>query len=233
MKKVDGLSCIVLCRMRALHSCRIFRKRADFLVLGSRGNEDSSLEKVFETQCDVVVLDFLDARWFPVNLRSKASNCSAPKFLLIAMSSNPEQFFEAVRGGLTGFLLKEASVSDVVAAVRSTFGGAEVCPAELCGQLFEHIHQSANGGPARPTVKRPDRTLRQQQLVGLVAKGLTNKEIASRLNIFEYTVKNHVRRIMKRVDNSLTRIFAKLLRRHGLTGCGKTPILSFRTESAE
>ncbi len=64
----------------------------------------------------------------------------------------------------------------------------------------EHIHQSANGGPARLTVKRPDRTLRQQQLVGLVAKGLTNKEIASRLNISEYTVKNHVRRIMKRVE---------------------------------
>jgi DNA-binding NarL/FixJ family response regulator len=77
---------------------RIFRKRADFLVVGSCGDEHSSLEKVFETQCDVVVLDFLDARWFPVNLRSKASNCSAPKFLLIAMSSNPEQLFEAVRG---------------------------------------------------------------------------------------------------------------------------------------
>jgi len=194
---------------------RIFRKRADFLVVGSRGNEDSSLEEVFETQCDVVILDFLDARWFPVNLRSKASDCSAPKFLLIAMSSNPEQFFEAVRGGVTGFLLKEASVSDVVAAVRSTFGGAAVCPAELCGHLFQHIHQSANGGPARPTVKRPDLTLRQQQLVGLVAKGLTNKEIASRLNISEYTVKNHVRRIMKQVDAVSRSKAVEAIRAHG------------------
>ena len=47
-------------------------------------------------------------------------------------------------------------------------------------------------------IKRPDLTFRQQQLVCLVAKGLTNKEIASRLNISEYTVKNHLRRIMKR-----------------------------------
>lgn len=83
---------------------RVFRKRADFLVVGRRGNEDSSLERVFETQCDVVVLDFLVARWFRINLRSKACNCCAPKFLLIAMSSSPEQFFEAVRGGVTGFL---------------------------------------------------------------------------------------------------------------------------------
>jgi DNA-binding NarL/FixJ family response regulator len=49
-------------------------------------------------------------------------------------------------------------------------------------------------------IKRPDLTFRQQQLVCLVAKGLTNKEIASRLNIPEYTVKNHRQRIMKRVD---------------------------------
>jgi hypothetical protein len=54
--------------------CRIFRKRADFLVVGSHGNEDSSLEKGFETQCNVMVLDFLAARWFPVNLRGKASS---------------------------------------------------------------------------------------------------------------------------------------------------------------
>ena len=71
------------------------------------------------------------------------------------------------------------------------------------------------GGPARPTVKRPDLTLRQQQLVGLVAKGLTNKEIASRLNISEYTVKNHVRRIMKRVDAVSRSQAVEAIRSHG------------------
>lgn len=77
---------------------RILRKRADFLAVGSHGNEDSSLEKVFKRNAMWWFWIFLDARWFPANLRSKASNCSAPKFLLIAMSSNAEQFFEAVRG---------------------------------------------------------------------------------------------------------------------------------------
>jgi DNA-binding NarL/FixJ family response regulator len=179
---------------------RIFRKRADFLVVGSHGSEESSWQRVSETQCDVMVLDFLDASRLPANLRIKATNCPEPKFLLISMNNNPEQFLQAVRGGVTSFLLKDASVSDVVAAVRATFGGAAVCPAELCGYLFRHIHQSAKRRPARPTMTRPELTFRQQQLVGLVAKGLTNKEIASRLNISEYTVKNHLRRIMKQVD---------------------------------
>jgi two-component system NarL family response regulator len=196
---------------------RIFRKRVDFQVVGSHGSEESSLERVSETECDVVVLDFLDARWLPINLRSKVSACPERKFLLIAMSTKPEQFLEAVRGGVTGFLLKDASVCDVVAAVRSTFGGAAVCPAELCGHLFQHIHQSAKGSPGRPRKKRPDLTLRQQHLVGLVAKGLTNKEIASQLNISEYTVKNHVRRIMKQVDAENRSQAIEAIRSHGYT----------------
>jgi DNA-binding NarL/FixJ family response regulator len=196
---------------------RSFRKRVDFQVVGSHGSEESSLERVSETECDVVVLDFLDARWLPINLRSKARNCPERKFLLIAMSNKPEQFLEAVRGGVTGFLLKDASVCDVVAAARSTFGGAAVCPAELGGHLFQYIHQSAKGSPGRPTTKRPDLTLRQQHLVGLVAKGLTNKEIASQLSISEYTVKNHVRRIMKQLDAENRSQAVEAIRSHGYT----------------
>jgi DNA-binding NarL/FixJ family response regulator len=119
-----------------------------------------------------------------------------------------------VRRGVTGFLLKEASVSEVLAAVRSTFGGAAVCPAELCGHLFQHIRQSAKRRPARKMIKRPDLTFRQQQLVSLVAKGLTNKEIASRLNISEHTVKNHLRRIMN-VDAENRSQAVEAIRSHG------------------
>jgi DNA-binding NarL/FixJ family response regulator len=193
---------------------RIFRKRPDFLVVGSHGHEECSQQTLSETESDVLVLDFLDATWLPVNLRTKAGNRPQPKFLLIDMSNNPEQFLEAVRGGVTGFLLKDASVSDVVAAVRSTFGGAAVCPAELCGHLFQHIQQSAKAS-SRPVVKRPDLTLRQQHLLGLVARGLTNKEIAVRLNISEHTVKNHVRRIMKQVDAGSRSQAVEAIRSHG------------------
>ena len=101
---------------------RIFRKPADLLVVGSLGSEGLSPEKVSETECDVMVLDFLDARWLPINLRSKAGNCPEPKLLLISMNNDPDEFLKAVRGGVTAFLLKEASVSEVLAAVRSMFG---------------------------------------------------------------------------------------------------------------
>jgi len=54
--------------------------------------------------------------------------------------------------------------------------------------------------PVKRSARRPDLTLRQQQLMALVAKSLTNKEIASQLNLSEFTVRNHIHRILKQVD---------------------------------
>ena len=55
-------------------------------MVGSHESEGLSLEKISETECDVMVLDFQDARWLPIDLRSKASNCPEPKLLLISMN---------------------------------------------------------------------------------------------------------------------------------------------------
>jgi hypothetical protein len=85
---------------------RIFRKRADFLVVGGRGSEGLSLEQVSETECDVMVLDFLDARWLPINLGSKASNCPEPKLLLISVNNDPDEFLKAVRRGCDRFFVE-------------------------------------------------------------------------------------------------------------------------------
>jgi len=179
---------------------RLLRKRADLLVVGRGGQEECSPQRLLETQCDVLVLDFLDPRWLPANLRLNNDNLSNLKSLLIGMHGDFEHFLAAVCGGVTGYLLKDASTSEVVAAVRSTFKGEAVCPPKLCGALFQYVSQTANGGCALPAAARPDLTLRQQQLVALVAKGFTNKEIASHLNLSEYTVRNHIHRILKQVD---------------------------------
>jgi len=62
---------------------------------------------------------------------------------------------------------------------------------------------------------KPDLTLRQQQLVSLVAKGLTNKEIASQLNLSEFTVRNHIHRILKQVDAESRSQAVEAIRSHG------------------
>jgi DNA-binding NarL/FixJ family response regulator len=121
------------------------------------------------------------------------------KIVLIGMDANEDQFLATVRAGVTGYLLKDASASDVVAAVRSVARGDAVCPPQLCHILFRFVAQMPKEMPTQNPFK-PDLTLRQQQLVSLVAKGLTNKEIAAHLNLSEYTVRNHIHRILKQVD---------------------------------
>jgi DNA-binding NarL/FixJ family response regulator len=74
----------------------------------------------------------------------------------------------------------------------------------------------AKGMPAQNAFK-PDLTLRQQQLVSLVAKGLTNKEIAARLNLSEYTVRNHIHRILKQVDAESRSEAVETIRAFGYT----------------
>jgi len=179
---------------------RLLRKRPELLVVGRGRREDSSSRILLETQCDVLVLDFLDSEWLPANLRVKIGVPSALKSLLIDMDDDFQQFLTAVRGGTTGYLLKDASTSEVVTAVRSIFKGEAVCPHQLCAMLFQYVSHLAKTSSAPPTSARPDLTLRQQQLVALIAKGLTNKEIAVRLNLSEFTIRNHVHRILKQVD---------------------------------
>ncbi|HLV95578.1 MAG TPA: response regulator transcription factor, partial [Candidatus Acidoferrales bacterium] len=107
-------------------------------------------------------------------------------------------FLRAVRERVAGYLLQHASAMDVVAAVRAVHQGEAVCPPRLCLALFKHIASAGDGLPDSGA-RTPRLTRRERQLVPLIGQGLTNKEIASRLNLSEKTVKNHVHRILQRM----------------------------------
>jgi two-component system nitrate/nitrite response regulator NarL len=179
---------------------RLFRKRSDLCVVG-QGSSTEAID-VFDTQCDILVLDDLQvlsplgARLFD-GLEAKGS----VGVVLIGMEEDEEQFLLAVRSGVSGYLLNDASASDVVSAVRAAARGEAVCPPRMCLALFRTMARLAREMPVQ--IKKrplPGLTIRQQQLICLVAKGLTNKEIALRLNLSEFTIKNHIHRIMKQVE---------------------------------
>jgi two-component system, NarL family, nitrate/nitrite response regulator NarL len=176
---------------------RLFRKRPDLIVVGQTSPADETPLDSLETDCNVLVSDSLLPDRLPACLAANGGTPAGLKIILIGMQPDEEHFMAAVRSGVTGYLLQDASASDVVAAVRAVFRGEAVCPPQLCSALFRFV--AATEMPLLSTSK-PDLTLRQQQLVTLVAKGLTNKEIASHLNLSEFTVRNHIHRILKQVD---------------------------------
>ena len=179
---------------------RLFRKRPDLLVVGQSGRGEITPGQVLETQCDVLVADSCQDGWFPASVSLQNGGRAGFKTVLIGMEPAAEQFLDAVRSGVAGYLLPDASASDVVAAVRAVSRGEAVCPPQLCSTLFRFVAQAAKELTLQNSTAKPDLTLRQQQLVTLVAKGLTNKEIASHLNLSEFTVRNHIHRILKQVD---------------------------------
>jgi len=167
---------------------RLFRKRSEFQVTGQGGRCEIVEEDL--QKCDVVAADFFDSDLLTCARR--------PKVILIGMDGDSDQFLEAVRAGVNGYLLKDASASEVVSAIRATHRGEAICPPRLCATLFRWFAGETPARRSRPAAQ--DITLRQRQLVELVAEGLTNKEIAAQLNLSEFTVRNHMHRIMKQVD---------------------------------
>jgi two-component system nitrate/nitrite response regulator NarL len=193
---------------------RLFCKRSDLLVVGQSGHVEGTVSRVLDSQCDVLVLDSLQLEWLPASTAPQSGD-HAFRVVAIGMDSDEKQFLAAARSGVTGYLLQDASASDVVAAVRAVFRGEAVCPPQLCFTLFRCVAKMASEMPLRNSTSRPDLTLRQQQLVSLVAKGLTNKEIASRLNLSAFTVRNHIHRILKQVDVGSRGEAVEAIRAHG------------------
>src|SRR6266850_1942364 len=89
-----------------------------------------------------------------------------------------------------------------------------IAPPQLCLKLFQYVSQMARETPLKSSTARLGLTLRQQKLVTLVAKGLTNKEIASHLNLSEFTVRNHLHRIMRQLKAGSRREAVEAVRAH-------------------
>jgi DNA-binding NarL/FixJ family response regulator len=168
--------------------------------VGESSPADATPLALLKSGCNVLVLDSFLAPTFQEYLAGKGGVLAPDlKIILIGMELDEKQFLKAIHSGAVGYLLQDASALDVIAAVRSVSRGEAVCPPALSSLLFRYV-QAILDAPSQNTPVRPDLTLRQQQLVSLVAKGLTNKEIASHLNISEFTVRNHIHRILKQVD---------------------------------
>jgi DNA-binding NarL/FixJ family response regulator len=176
---------------------RLLRKRSEFQVLGACGPEEMSIGDLDAGNCDVLAIDFFDPSYLP---SPEPKEIPDVKTVLIGMDADSDRFLEAVRAGVNGYLLKDASAAEVIAALRATYRGESVCPPKLCASLFRWFAQAAAQFPGGHLSGRSSLTLRQRQLVDLMAQGLTNKEIAAKLHLSEFTIRNHVHRILKQVD---------------------------------
>jgi two-component system, NarL family, response regulator DevR len=190
---------LLLCQNRLAREsiARILEKKTDIQVVAARPVTPTSKQEIAESNADVVVLDSLQLLLEDeIHISKQSSEERTIRCVLVAMADEPKNFLRAIRRGAIGYVLQDASASDVVAAIRAVGRGEAICPPQYTRVLFDYVAAQASGFPNSRTRSSTGLTSREQQLIPLIERGLTNKQIAAHLNLSEQTVKNHVHRIL-------------------------------------
>ena len=200
---------------------RMLQKRAGICVGGSSRYTNSLLGDILASNSGILLMDSISPTQCPNLLKELSDSLSGVKPILFGMDEDPEVFLKSVYLGVCGYVLKEASATEMIAAVRSVARGEAYCPGRLCMALIQHLSSEAqrtlrSEARTRSKSSKVCLTHRQLQLVDLVEKGLTNKEIATSLHLSEFTVKNHLRRIMKQVEAGSRHEAVNMIRAEGL-----------------
>jgi DNA-binding NarL/FixJ family response regulator len=130
------------------------------------------------------------------NVRSSAPNVG---IVMLGEIGEEQEFLQWVRAGVRGYLARDARAEEVIRAIVAVRAGAAVCPGILCARLFHYFESEAKSLPSAGVHLRLGLTRREQQLIPLLARGLTNKEIANHFSLSEQTVKNHLYRMKHKV----------------------------------
>ena len=191
--------------------------QADIEVVGEAADGQQAVEAVAELAPDVVLMDIrmpgmngLDATRTIVANDVPASDRSRPRVLVLTTFDLDEYVYEALRAGASGFLLKDASARELAEAVRVVAAGdAVIAPSVTRRLIAEFAHL---GGPRAPTRTRLEGlTDRETEVLALIARGLSNAEIAAELVVAEQTIKTHIGRIFAKLglrDRAQAIVFA-------------------------
>lgn len=179
----------------------MLRKRAEIVTVRATLYTRDVVERIAHSRCDVLLIDssVTEEAGFQF-VRNIVDTVADLKVIMIGMEENKELFLDAVSAGAAGYVLKDASALEVAASVHRVVEGKAVCPAPLRFSLFRYVSNILAVLPNQPVKSKVELTRRQQQLMPLLAQGLTNKEIASQMNLSEQTVKNHIHRILQKVE---------------------------------
>jgi DNA-binding NarL/FixJ family response regulator len=198
---VESVQVFILAENRLLREAltRILGKKNDIRVVGASAFSPDVVEQISSAAPDVLLSDSAAVALSDLRLVSEV-RAAIPglKVVMIGMDADREIFLRAVRDGIVGFVLKDASAMEVATAVRSVANNEAVCPPGLCLTLFESV--ASRNNPASFVIRHNlGLTRREQQLVQMISHGLTNKEIASQLSLSEQTVKNHIHRMLRKL----------------------------------
>jgi DNA-binding NarL/FixJ family response regulator len=198
----DVVAVFLLAENRLLREAliRLLSKKDDMHIVGSGPYSPHILQEILATQPKVVVLDSVTKALCQDGVICRLQQAEPEiKVVMVGMEADESVFLRLVQQGVLGYVLTDASAVEVWRAIRCVAAGEAVCPPSLSVALFRSVANSQNPLTGMRLQRTQDFSPRQQQLAQLIREGLSNKEVAARLNLSEQTVKNHVHRMLRKV----------------------------------
>jgi DNA-binding NarL/FixJ family response regulator len=172
-------------------------------VVGQASDGSEAVEKAGESLPDVVLMDIRMPRSSGIEAcRAMKEVVPSAKIVMLTISDEEEDLFEAIRAGASGYLLKDLPLDEVADTVRAVHGGRSLINPSMAGKLLTEFATLAkrDAEERAQQVPAPRLTEREMQVLKLVARGMNNRDIAKELFISENTGKNHVRNILEKLQ---------------------------------
>lgn len=190
----------------------ILSTQPDFRVVGEAGSGPEAVASTLALKPDVLLLDLEMPQLDGVGVLKRLRDAqAATRVVVFTAFDTDERIVEAVQAGAQGYLLKGAPRDELFNAVRVVHGGGSLLQPVVASKLLRHVSREQTRDPAPDAL-----TEREQEVLGLLAQGLQNKEIAARLVISERTVKFHVSAILSKLGAGNRTEAVKIAAQQGL-----------------
>jgi DNA-binding NarL/FixJ family response regulator len=178
----------------------ILQGEPDISVVGEASDGREAVEAARRERPDVILMDIRmpDLDGLEAMRRILAGPGRAPRVIVLTTFDLDEYVYEALRGGASAFLLKDAPEDHLLAAIRVAADGGSLFSPSVTRRLVEAFARAAPA--SAPPAGLADLTGRELEVFGLIARGLSNREIAERLVVTEHTAKTHVAHVLAKLD---------------------------------
>jgi DNA-binding NarL/FixJ family response regulator len=159
-------------------------------VIGSAASGETSLVMIQREKPDLILLDLRMPGMDGIGVLHALKRMEhSPRVVVLTSFAKDEDIYRAIRAGAQGYLLKDTTESEMIAAISAVMSGKQYIPAHIADRFADRMMRS-------------DLTPRELQVLELLARGLANKEISVSLDISEFTVRNHLKNIMEKLHVS-------------------------------
>ncbi len=169
-------------------------------VVAEAEDGEAAIAKAEELAPDVVLMDVRMPRINGIEAARQIRDIlPSTRILMLTVSDEEDDLYEAIKAGANGYLLKEISVEEVAGAIHAVVQGQSLISPSMASKLLNEFNSLARQAAEKEELPAPVLTARELEVLKLVARGMSNRDVADQLYISENTVKNHVRNILEKL----------------------------------